>query len=86
MPIDVLKIAQPFVHNIASHRDDIAITTTIIRMGHSLNFELIAEGVETTEQLEILKKMYCDKIQGFLISRPVPAEKAETFLETRINP
>ena len=81
MPIDVLKIAQPFIHNIASHRDDIAIATTIIRMGHSLKFEIIAEGVETTEQLEILRKMYCDKIQGFLVSTPVPAEKAEVFLK-----
>lgn len=81
MPIDVLKIAQPFVHNIAVHSDDIAIATTIIRMGHSLNFEIVAEGVETVEQLELLKRMHCDKIQGFLVSRPLPPEKAVDFLE-----
>ncbi len=82
MPIDRLKIAQSFVRDITVDPDDLAIATTIIRMGHSLKMEVIAEGVEIVEQLNLLRKMQCDKIQGFLISRPIPSKEVEVFLET----
>ncbi len=80
MPIDMLKIAQTFIRDVTIHSDDAAIATMIIRMGHTLGMEVIAEGVETVEQLELLKKIQCDRVQGYLISRPVPAEKAAGFL------
>jgi len=81
MPINMLKIAQSFIRDITSDPDDATIATTIIRMGHSLGIEVIAEGVETVEQLNLLKGMQCDKIQGYLASRPVPAGEVEKFLE-----
>ncbi|MBI5903356.1 MAG: EAL domain-containing protein [Deltaproteobacteria bacterium] len=80
MPIDVLKIDQSFVRDIAIDPDDAAIAVTIIRMAHSLKLEVVAEGVETTEQLEFLRTMQCDRFQGFLVSRPVPSVEAEVFL------
>lgn len=81
MPIDTLKIAQSFVRDIDVNPEDAAIATTIIRMGHTMKIEVIAEGVETSEQLNLLRRMHCDKIQGFLVSRPLPPEKAVAFLE-----
>lgn len=81
MPIDMLKIAQSFVRDIDVNPEDAAIATTIIRMGHTMKIEVIAEGVETPEQLNLLRRMHCDKIQGFLVSRPLPPEKAAAFLE-----
>ncbi len=80
MPIDMLKIAQSFVRDIATSKDDVLIATTIIRIAHSLNIEVIAEGVETEEQLQILRNLNCDKIQGYIFSRPLPADEVEYFL------
>lgn len=80
MPIDKLKIGQNFVRNINVDPDDATIAATIIRMGHSLKIDVIAEGVENEAQLNLLRKMQCDKIQGYLISRPVPPKDAEAFL------
>ncbi|MBI5344609.1 MAG: EAL domain-containing protein [Deltaproteobacteria bacterium] len=80
MPIDVLKIDQSFVRDIAVDPDDAAIAVTIIRMAHSLKLEVVAEGVETAEQLEFLRSMQCDRFQGFLVSRPVPSAEVEGVL------
>ena len=74
-PVDIIKIDRLFVRQLTRKADDAAIVTAIIAMAHSLNLEVIAEGVETHEQLEILKNYHCDKIQGYLISRPVPADE-----------
>lgn len=79
-PIDALKIDRSFVRDITANPDDAAIATSIILMGRSLNMKVIAEGVETESQLAFLKVLQCDEIQGYLISPPVPAEKAEAFL------
>lgn len=81
MPIDMLKIAMPFVRDIAKSPDDASIVTAIINMAHCLNLEVIAEGVETAEQLALLRSLGCDKIQGFLVSRPVPPAEIEEFLK-----
>ncbi|MDI6810026.1 MAG: bifunctional diguanylate cyclase/phosphodiesterase [Candidatus Eisenbacteria bacterium] len=81
MPIDMLKIALPFVRDITKSPGDASIVTAIINMAHSLNIEVIAEGVETVEQLALLRSLGCDKIQGFLVSRPVPPDELEEFLE-----
>ncbi len=80
MPIDVLKIDQGFIKDITCESGDEAIVKAIIRMGHSLNIETIAEGVETEEQLQLLKAHHCENIQGYLVSRPGPPEVIEEFL------
>ncbi len=74
-PLDILKIDRLFVRKLTKKPGDAAIVTAIIAMAHSLNLEVIAEGVETQEQLEILKKYRCDKAQGYLISKPVAANE-----------
>jgi len=79
-PIDALKIDRSFVRDITANADDAAIATSIILMGRSLNLKVIAEGVETESQRAFLQVLQCDEIQGYLISPPVPAEKAEAFL------
>jgi predicted signal transduction protein with EAL and GGDEF domain len=81
MPIDVIKIDRSFIRDIPSDEDDIAITTAIINMAHSLGIEVIAEGVETTEQFELLKKLGCDNIQGYLFMKPASAQETEAFIE-----
>ncbi|OIQ80555.1 phytochrome-like protein cph2 [mine drainage metagenome] len=79
-PINTLKIDRGFIADIPHDTDDVAITQAIIAMGGSLNMQLIAEGVETVEQLEFLRTHGCNRIQGFLISRPLPVQQAEEFL------
>jgi len=74
LPIDELKIDQSFVKALLSSDSDKTIVQTIIAMGHTFGLEVIAEGVETAEQCEILKKMGCDNYQGYLFSRPQKAE------------
>ncbi len=81
-PIDALKIDRSFITDVTSNPDDAAITTAIILMGHSLRLTVVAEGVETENQLEFLRVLQCNEIQGYLFSPPEPAERAEEFLRT----
>jgi diguanylate cyclase (GGDEF)-like protein len=86
-PLDSLKIAQPFVNDITLSSDDAAISLAIIALAHSLRLSVIAEGVETKEQLAILKGQGCDIAQGFLFSHPLPDHKVEQVLATgRLTP
>jgi len=81
-PIDTLKIDQSFVRNIATDTDDATIVRTMIGMGRSLKQRVIAEGVETHEQLEFLRAQHCDEGQGFQFSHPLPAEDFALLLVT----
>ncbi|RLE19589.1 MAG: GGDEF domain-containing protein [Acidobacteria bacterium] len=79
-PIDRLKIDQTFIQEISSNSHDEAIAHAVVSLGHSLQLTVIAEGVETAEQLETLRVQGCDEIQGFLFSRPLSAENFAAFL------
>jgi diguanylate cyclase (GGDEF)-like protein len=79
--IDRLKIDQSFIFNALNNSDDAAIAKTIIRLGHSLNLKVIAEGVETKEHEAFLIEEGCDEVQGFRYSKPVPEDEFRTFLK-----
>ena len=81
MPVDILKIDKSFVNNVTSDEDARAICHAIISLANSLHIDVIAEGVETIEQLTLLRDLNCRKVQGYLISRPVPADDFEPFLD-----
>jgi diguanylate cyclase (GGDEF)-like protein len=78
-PIDCVKIDRAFIKDMPGNTDDVAIAKTIVAMAKALDLTTVAEGVETAEQLEILKTMGCDQIQGYFFSRPLPAEEFLTF-------
>src|SRR5688572_5157714 len=79
-PIDTLKIDQSFVRDMTSDSDTASIVSAIIAMGHKLRLAVTAEGVETEAQRVFLNEHRCDRMQGFLSSRPVPPEKFGEFL------
>lgn len=92
-PVNVLKIDQTFIKGIPHDPNDIAITSAVIALGHNLGLEIIAEGVETAEQMQYLAEHNCDSIQGYFLSRPLPeskiiqqftkiGERAETIVKT----
>ena len=83
-PIDALKIDRSFVRDIVEDPDDSAITAAVVAIGHHMKLRVVAEGVETCEQLAILRAMGCDEYQGYLFSRPLPvADFAARFLSAR---
>jgi diguanylate cyclase (GGDEF)-like protein/PAS domain S-box-containing protein len=79
-PIDSLKIDKSFVRDIANSKGDENIATAILLMAHNLGLSVIAEGVETQEQLDLLHKYKCDRAQGYLFSKPLPAEEFKKLL------
>ncbi|BAL22384.1 EAL domain-containing protein [Azoarcus sp. KH32C] len=80
LPIEVLKIDQSFVRGIPQDRKDMEIAAGIIALARKLNLRVLAEGVETAEQLAFLREQGCDSYQGYLFSRPLPAEEFEKLL------
>jgi len=85
LPIDALKIDQSFVREANSDPDDGALVRAIITLGHNLRLKVVAEGVETEDQLRFLKKLGCDEIQGYLYSKPVPAAELVSLFEPQVN-
>lgn len=85
LPIDSLKIDQSFISNLSANGDDAAIVNAIITLGHGLGMSVIAEGVETVEQLVCLQSMGCDEVQGYLFSRPVPAAEMTLLLQNEMR-
>ncbi len=86
LAVDKLKIDQSFVRDMLSDGDGAAIVKAIIQLGHILQLEVIAEGVETDEQLAFLDASGCDEVQGYLFSRPVPAERFAQLMEKDSHP
>ncbi len=82
-PIDALKIDKSFVREVTSDPDSAAIADAIIAMAHSLRLTVLAEGVETDGQLAFLRAHYCDHMQGFLFSKPVPTDELAQLLRER---
>ena len=83
LPINALKIDRAFIVNMTSNPDDLNIVSTIISLAHSLDMRVVAEGVETDEQANLLRLFKCDEIQGHLFSTAVPAETIEKFLREK---
>ena len=83
-PIDALKIDQSFVRQITTTPDHTAIVTAVISMGRSLKLRVIAERVETQEELAFLLAHQCDEAQGYYFSRPAPPQQFAKLLETGI--
>jgi EAL domain-containing protein (putative c-di-GMP-specific phosphodiesterase class I) len=80
LPMDALKIDRSFVAGMSASPENRTIVSTIISLAHSLGLKVVAEGVETDEQLKILRLLKCDEMQGFLLSRPVPPDEIARFL------
>jgi diguanylate cyclase (GGDEF)-like protein/PAS domain S-box-containing protein len=80
LPITALKIDREFISDLTKDADDEAITSAIINMGHSLGLSVVAEGVETAEQLRFLRDHNCDEIQGYLVARPLEDAQCLEFL------
>ncbi|HEX2280388.1 MAG TPA: EAL domain-containing protein, partial [Thermomicrobiales bacterium] len=79
-PLDVLKIDRSFVSGLGTNSDDAAIISAIVEVAHSLGLSVVAEGVETVEQLDHLRALGCDLGQGFYLAKPLPSYETEIFL------
>jgi EAL domain-containing protein (putative c-di-GMP-specific phosphodiesterase class I) len=84
-PIDVLKIDRSFITDVTTNPADAAITGAIIDMAHSMDVRVVAEGVETAEQLDFLRQRGCDEIQGYYFARPLPPVEITELLLKRTS-
>ncbi|MEM9882300.1 MAG: EAL domain-containing protein [Planctomycetota bacterium] len=79
-PIDVLKIDRSFVQSLDRHLEFAAVIQAIVTLAHTLRMSVVAEGIETVEQLAVLQALDCDRLQGYLFARPLPADEAAAFI------
>jgi len=84
-PVSKIKIDRSFVNDITTDKDDAIIAQTVIGLGHSLGMKVIAEGVETEEQLDFLRFNECDEVQGYYTGKPMPAEQLEEYMESHVQ-
>lgn len=80
LPLDNLKLDQSFIQGLPKDENDLAICKAVIAMGHALGLKVIAEGVETKEQLAVLMDLGCDAVQGYLFAQPMPADEFHAFV------
>ena len=85
-PVDRLKIDRSFVSRMSADSEDVEIVRTIVSLAHSLKLSVMAEGIETAEQLELLRELGCEYGQGFLFARPLAAGAVEDLLEAGPRP
>lgn len=85
LPLDALKVDRSFIDNMADDPQQMSIVTAIISLAHSLDLKVIAEGVETATQAQLLRLLRCDQIQGYLLARPQPAEEVVKLLGCRLE-
>jgi len=85
LPISKLKIDKSFINDVVNNKDDRKITMVIISLAQGLGLDIVAEGVETKEQLEFLKKQGVSKIQGYYFSKPIASEKVDKFLDNIVK-
>jgi diguanylate cyclase (GGDEF)-like protein len=85
LPIDALKIDKSFINDVLTDSEDAEITTAIIRLAHALSLRVVAEGVESEEQLAYLRMLRCDEIQGYVISPPLPPDSVEAFFNRQFG-
>jgi len=83
LPIDTVKIDRAFIHDMTGNADNTSIVSTIISLAQALRLKVVAEGVETEEQAQLLRLLRCDEMQGYLFSPPVPEEKLLAMLSAR---
>ncbi len=83
LPLNTIKIDKSFVWNASASSGDAAVISSIITLAHQLNLEVVAEGVETHEQLKFLTNLGCDCVQGYLFSKPLPPRQFESFISQR---
>jgi len=83
LPVSVIKIDRAFILDLKSDAENMPIVQTIISLTHALNRKAIAEGVENEEQARLLRRMQCDQYQGYLFSKPLPADEIEPLLMSR---
>ena len=83
LPVNVLKIDRAFIINMNTNPDDLSIVSAIISLAHSLHLRVIAEGVETIKQADLLRRLKCEEMQGYLFSPGVTTDKIEEFLREK---
>ena len=81
-PVARLKIDKAFITGLPDNEDDVAVAAAVISLGQKLKLNVIAEGVETAEQADFLRRNNCDEIQGFHLSKPLPSDELATFLRS----
>ncbi len=85
LPIDAVKIDKIFINEVVTNDDDAEIVSAIINLAHALKLRVVAEGIETKAQLNLLRGLGCDEIQGYLITKPLQHDKVSTFFNRKIS-
>jgi EAL domain-containing protein (putative c-di-GMP-specific phosphodiesterase class I) len=80
-PIDIVKLDRSFINSIAEEGIDTLLIKNILALAHDLKYEVVAEGIETKEQLDYLRNFACESGQGFLLSKPLPEENVNKLLQ-----